>query len=120
MSKLAAATKSTKPTRDEILAQIKDPAAREHYRMQLEMAAELEADGVQLGGIFEQPDNESIFRTSGVPETQDVAPPEVFVVPAIDAEPPPGSRSFAWLVLMLLALTILVAALLQWVFSNGH
>jgi len=47
--------------KERFLAQFKDPAVREHYRAELELAEEVE--GMPLGGIFDSPHSENVVRT---------------------------------------------------------
>jgi hypothetical protein len=90
-----------KRLKDEVLARIKDPTVREHYRAQLDMADELESDGVRTGGIFDVP---------GVADSGYVISP---IDPTTRPRTKPGAPRFVpGLVAVVVA--FVVAAILWW------
>lgn len=84
--------------KEEALAGIKDPTVREHYRAKLEMAEELEAEGVRTGGIFDVP---------GVEESG-------FVTTPLEVTTPPRRQVPSAIPGLVVLLVVLAASLLTW------
>jgi hypothetical protein len=98
----------------EILAGIQDPDVRAHYEAQLDMAEELESEGLVAGGIFASPDRPGERIQLGLDEAmKDDAPalPEPWTPPAPPAAPPPevDDRSFHRYLAFVILIALFVA-----------
>jgi hypothetical protein len=113
-----------KQKKDDILAGIKDPTVREHYRKQLEMAENV--DGIPSGGIFNAYGVEDVVTTGEILADEE-SPPEptdgshTGVLPPLPPRPPEDVRLDSLLggalvlgVAVILAIVVAVAAKLWW------